>query len=116
MTCKSLSRLTTPLHVGSRFLAMASSPPAKVIRTEEACALPVSSLPMRSLGTSSLIVSQMGYGAWPLSYDNRPPEADAINVLRVALDRAFGSSTQQTAIVARLVVLTIPYITQSANK
>merc|ERR1712232_326440 len=31
-------------------------------------------------------VSQIGYGAWPLSYDERPSEADAVAVLHRALD------------------------------
>ena len=41
---------------------------------------------LRNLGTSPLRVSQVGYGAWPLSYDERPPEAEAIAVLHQALD------------------------------
>jgi len=54
--------------------------------TEQVGAPAPSTLPLKSLGTSSLVVSHMGYGAWPLSYDNRPPEAAAIKVLHMALD------------------------------
>lgn len=37
-------------------------------------------------GLKPLRVSQIGYGAWPLSYDERPPEEEAIAILHQALD------------------------------
>ena len=37
-------------------------------------------------GLKPLKVSQIGYGAWPLSYDERPPEEEAIAILHQALD------------------------------
>merc|ERR1719440_12371 len=43
-------------------------------------------LKTRALGSSPLIVSQIGYGAWPLSYEGRPSEEEAIAVLHRALD------------------------------
>lgn len=41
---------------------------------------------VRALGSSPLLISTIGYGAWPLSYNNRPSEPDAIAVLHRALD------------------------------
>jgi pyridoxine 4-dehydrogenase len=47
----------------------------------------LATLPLRTLGSCvALQVSRMGYGAWPLSYDDRPPEAAALAVLHRALD------------------------------
>ena len=40
----------------------------------------------KNLGSCPLQVSRMGYGAWPLSYAERPDEATALAVLHRALD------------------------------
>ena len=40
----------------------------------------------KNLGSCPLQISRMGYGAWPLSYAERPDEATALAVLHRALD------------------------------